>query len=161
MSMLCNFVAVTPDDLDGLIRDPSEVFEVFFPNGGESLPEHGLDIEKTWHGLHYILTGSPWEGDPPLSKTILGGTEIGEDTGYGPPRYLTPAEVVEVSAALEETTHEMLAARYDSEAMNKDGIYPQGWDAGGLEWLLDAFDRVAGFYGKAAANGRAMLICLS
>jgi len=24
------------------------------------------DLEKSWHGIHYLLTGSAWEGDPPL-----------------------------------------------------------------------------------------------
>src|SRR5215207_2984929 len=25
------------------------------------------DLEKAWHGIHFLLTGTAWEGDPPLS----------------------------------------------------------------------------------------------
>src|SRR5271163_2074263 len=55
--------------------------------------EEGLTLEKSWHCLHYLLTGTAWETGTVLGKTILGGTEIGPDMGYGPARYLVPNEV--------------------------------------------------------------------
>jgi hypothetical protein len=92
---------------------------------------------------------------------ILGGTEIGDDTGYGPPRYLTPEEVCRVAAALNATSRETLAERYDAEAMNRAEIYPFVWDASGPGYLLHAYDELVAFYTRAAADGRAVLICLS
>lgn len=163
MSMLCNLVAVAPDELDRLIREPSGVIDVFFTNddGEEPRREQHLDLEKRWHGLHYLLTGRAWDGDPPVSLAILGGTEIGGDTGYGPPRYLTPTEVGEVAAALDVLPREVLTQHYDADAMNRVEIYPFGWDAAGVNWLLPSFDELAEFYHTAAAKGRAVLICLS
>jgi hypothetical protein len=25
-----------------------------------------MDLDKSWHGIHYMLTGTAWEGTPPL-----------------------------------------------------------------------------------------------
>jgi Domain of unknown function (DUF1877) len=36
-----------------------------------------LSLHKSWHCLHYLLTGESWEtGESPLGKTILGGKEL-------------------------------------------------------------------------------------
>lgn len=162
MSMICNLVAITPDELRELIENPTEILDVFFPDDGAGQRrERHLDIDKSWHGVHYLLTGDPWEGEPPLSWAVLGGTGIGEDTGYGPPRYLTPDEVRDVADALDDASPESLTARFDPVAMKAEGIYPQGWQPEDLGWLLGNFDDLAGFYGVAAAEGRVVLLCLS
>ena len=61
--------------------------------------EDGLNLEKSWHVLHYLLTGKAEEAPGPLGNAILGGTEIGGDLGYGPARFLTPQQVREVAVA--------------------------------------------------------------
>jgi len=57
------------------------------PPGEKAEP---LDIQKAWHGLHYLLCVQPWDGDLPLRNAVLGGSEIGPDLGYGPPVRLSP-----------------------------------------------------------------------
>jgi hypothetical protein len=73
-----------------------------------------LRIDKSWHGIHFLLTGSAWGGKPPLSNAVLGGKEFGQDLGYGPARYLTPDQVKEVAAALDEITEATLRAQFSS-----------------------------------------------
>jgi len=162
MSMTCNLVAITSDELRALVRNPNRVLDVFFPGDGTWPPaEHHLDLDKMWHGLHYLLTGTAWDGEPPFSLAILGGTEIGEDTGYGPPRYLTSEEVAQVAAALDETPHDAFMARFEPPAMNRAEVYSGGWEHCDSKYMREHLARLASFYRKAATDGRAVLICLS
>src|SRR5262245_51191373 len=39
---------------------------------GESFAE---SLDKAWHGIHYLLTGTAWEGVLPLDFLVRGGVE--------------------------------------------------------------------------------------
>jgi hypothetical protein len=41
-------------------------------------PHADLDVDKAWHGIHYLLTGTAWEGDPPLDFIVKGGSQVGD-----------------------------------------------------------------------------------
>ena len=45
--------------------------------GGDCL----LDLGKTWGALHLLLTGTKYEGDPPLNFIFSGGIHIDGTTG--------------------------------------------------------------------------------
>ena len=47
-----------------------------------------VDLDKAWHGIHYLLTGSVESNKTLASKVIMGGEDIGPDRGYGPARCL-------------------------------------------------------------------------
>lgn len=161
--MIFTAVAVSPAELSDLRRHPDRVFEVLSPEDGEGpRPPVSVDLDKAWHGLHYLLTGDPWDGDPPLCWAILGGEPIGDDTGYGPPRYLIPDQVAAIASALDRATHDDLLRRFDPVRMAEEQLYPHGWgDDADAGWLLEAFDALAGFYGQAATASHAVLLCLS
>src|SRR6516165_8261013 len=94
-------------------------------------PGYSVSIDKAWHGLHYLLCGAAEPAPGPLGQSVFGGTEIGEDQGYGPARYFSPAQVVEIAAALRSPGLERdLHARFDAEAMTQIGIYPGVWETG-------------------------------
>src|SRR5208337_3054685 len=86
--------------------------------------ENGLNLEKSWHVLHYLLTGKAEDAPPPLGNAILGGHGIGGELGYGPARFLASDEVREVAAALATISKDDLAARFDLDAMIAMHIYP-------------------------------------
>ena len=45
------------------------------------------DLDKSWHGIHYLFTGKADESGTPLEFLVAGGASVGdEDVGYGPPR---------------------------------------------------------------------------
>jgi hypothetical protein len=119
--------------------------------------EEGLNLEKSWHVLHYLLTGQAEEAPAPLGNAILGGKEIGGDLGYGPARLLTPQEVREVAAALSAITEEDLANRFDLDAMMKANIYPCKDDSE-LELAQHYFGQLSRYYADAAASGNSMLL---
>src|SRR5215203_4027303 len=65
------------------------------PEGAEiPSPVEEIDLDKSWHGIHYLLTKTAWAGEPPLSFLVLGGAEVGDiDVGYGTARAFRSDEV--------------------------------------------------------------------
>jgi hypothetical protein len=129
------------------------------PGAGE--PAKSISLDKAWHGLHYLLCGAAEPVPGALGQAVLGGTEIGEDLGYGPARYFTPAETKEVALALQEPALEQtLHARFNPAVMEQHGLYPGGWDQEGDDWLIDAFRDLRDFYAAASAAGNAVIAVL-
>ena len=158
MSMIGNFLQLTSEDLTALIADPSGVELFIYPDHEER--EGGLDVDKAWHGIHFLLAGEAWGGDPPLANVVLGGTEIGDDVGYGPARYLTAEQVRLVADALNGVTPDSLRAKYVGSELTKNEIYPEIWDdpdddAAG--YLVASYETLRSYYLDAAAKGHAML----
>jgi hypothetical protein len=88
-----------------------------------------VDLDKAWHGIHYLLTGTAWEGDPPLNFLVTGGREVGDDeVGQGPARTYTAAETREIARALAALSDEELRARFAPGEMMRLEIYPEIWD---------------------------------
>ena len=120
-----------------------------------------LSLDKAWHGVHYLLAGDP-ESTVGLGAVVLGGTDIGEDEGYGPARYFTTLEVAELARALDAPgAVETAAARYDADTMRELSIYPGGWDDDEeRDWLLDSLDELRVFFRETATAGDAIVTCL-
>jgi hypothetical protein len=57
-----------------------------------------LRLEKSCQAIHFLLNGDPWSSAGPYGKVILGGQHIGQDSGYGPAKLLTPTEVRDLAA---------------------------------------------------------------
>lgn len=122
-----------------------------------------LSLDKAWHGVHFLLSGTVEPGESLLSQAVLGGTEIGEDfAGYGPARCFTAEQVAELARLMgDPALDDELAARYDPKRMDDLQIYPFGWsDFDNRDWIFDAFRDLRGFYADAAANGYAVVTCL-
>jgi len=118
-----------------------------------------LDIEKAWHGLHYLLAGTVWQPTDPPGNAVLGGVEVGDDLGYGAARLMDAAEVARTAAALGDLQVGELRARYDADAMTKAKLYGGHWDdLSERDWVTDAFDHVTAYFGEAAKRGDAMLL---
>lgn len=118
-----------------------------------------LDLHKSWHGLHWLMCQSVWEGPEPYRSAILGGEEIGEDIGYGPPRLVEPAKVEEVAQALSMLSAAQVMKRYDGIAMDRDDVYPGNF-AEDSDWKIELrrdYERLRKFYEETAAQGGGML----
>jgi len=127
----------------------------------ERQPRRKLSLDKAWHGLHYLLCGQAEPALGPLGSVVLGGTEIGDDEGYGPARYFDADAVLDIAAALDRDGLDgELESRYDAERMSELGLYPGGWHESGPDWLLDSFRELRDFFREAAANRRAVVTCL-
>lgn len=164
MGMVAYFTAVNSDTVESLKTDPSLMEGILFPNDGDDEPENTVDIDKSWHGIHFILTSIAGGDETPLAQVILGGEEVGEDLGYGPPRVLTTSEVQDIARALEAVSVEQFESRFDPAAMSASEIYPDIWERDGkeaLSYLVENFPLVAAFYRDAAARGDAAILWLA
>lgn len=164
MGMTAAFVAVSPEELASLQADPSTVGSLFFDRLGARASGHALDIDKSWAGLHFLLTGEQYGGQPPHSLPILGGTEFGPELSYGPARFLVPSEVSAAAAALNETSIDSLRQRFVPSALEEAEIYPSGiWESEGMDgfaYLEHWYGLLQEFYAQAAARGDAMLLAI-
>jgi hypothetical protein len=122
-----------------------------------------VSVEKMWHALHWLLTGSISGGEEPRALTLLGGREIGPDLGYGPARILSSEQVRVVSRALDELPFDEVFAEFDAEEMTRANVYPNVWDEPVdelREELEHYYGEIVSAYAGAAQRGDAMLLAI-
>jgi hypothetical protein len=134
-------------------------------------PAHDeIDIDKAWHGLHFLFTRTAWEGDLPAAFLLCGGDELGggEEIGQGPPRAHRPEAVQRIAEFLAHLSREELERRFDPARMKQLEIYPDViWTrpaAPGdspLEYLLANFDSLKIFLAGVAARGDGVIVYLT
>ncbi|MBK6694577.1 MAG: YfbM family protein [Myxococcales bacterium] len=162
MSMIGNFRRVPDARLLALLEDPESVVDFLDEQGFSD-----LDVDKAWHGLHYLFTGTAWEGSAPLNFLVAGGRPVGDvDVGYGPARAFLNAEVRELVGALAPLTPEVLAERFNPAAMTHLEIYPDVWSRDAerdenLKYLLGYFVDLKEFIEGGAKSGEGLLVFLT
>lgn len=141
MSMIGNFFAIEEAKAKELMRNPDTIEDFIY---SEESPiddsDDFLDIDKSWHGIHFILTGDIWEGAPPARDVILGGEAVGKDVGYGPARFLSIEDVKNVHSYLLKIESNFIKENYNSEELGKNEIYPEGWGAEDYDYLTGYFE---------------------
>lgn len=186
MSITASYCRLTPGEFQKCLDDPiaaaaanlfnlDEMDDDFEDNLGDEFDFDAaaksgryLDIGKFWHNLHFLLTGNT-ETDtttapPPLGNVVLGGTPTKWEATYGMVRLLTPEEVSEVAAALEDTTPEDLRRRslrqFGAEHLYGYHGSPPGSRLGDedVEAVLEVFEEVRDFFVIAAQEGDVMLL---
>ena len=118
-----------------------------------------LDLDKSWHLLHYLFTGSAWDGPMPAATLLSGGREVGEDLGYGPARVLTAKETQEFAQYLGGQTEAQLARKINVPAMQRLDIYAADQDS--KEDLEHYFPQLKSYVSDAAAKGQGLVIWMS
>lgn len=168
MGIICYLEAVDAEQLSDLIScTDEETMWSLLDSISNQDNTNSLNLQKAWHGLHFLLTGNK-EGSEPLSWVIFGNHSIVDDEeqlpdyyGFGL-RYLLPNEVVKVAEILSFITVENLAANFSPQVMDKALIYPMNiWvrdGNDGLNWLLMFYDDLVKFYQKAASEAKAVLM---
>jgi hypothetical protein len=161
VSMICELFVIPAQTARQLAADPGGVHAVLRSlEGSDSV----LSLEKSWHGLHFTLTGTAWAGNPPLNLLAAGGTPVGdEDVGYGPARVISPSEVVALNAALAAFTEADFDRDFDPAKLGAAEVYPQIWD----EPLEDLKQEYGGYLREmkahvreAAEAGRALMVTI-
>lgn len=154
-------------DIDWEADDEDEGYDEFFERQ-EAREAEGryLNIEKAWHGLHYVLTGDP-DSDfgyspTPLYNVVRGGSITPWESEFGI-RVLEPNEVAETDRALQNVTEAELRSRLVAAEFNKHRIYPNEdeWRQEWMDEFLETFTIVSKFFHDAALSGDAILLELS
>lgn len=136
--------------------NPPRVFEVLSR-------EAQIDLDKAWHGLHFLFTGREGDADLPGGFLMSGGQTIGDvDVGYGPARVFTLAETHQISDFLAAQDEQQLQAKLDPELFEELGIYPAIWsnydDGEDWDYLAHYLHAMQKFVRDTAAQQQALLV---
>jgi hypothetical protein len=125
------------------------------------------DLDKAWHGIHYLLTGTAWEGTPPLDFLVEGGTQVGQiDPEHGPLRAYRNDEVRAIYDAVSVMGPYELRKRFNPRDMAAKEIYPDIWtktpnEEESLRYLMDNLDRLRGYLRETLDSGFGVLVFLT
>ncbi|MEV4702383.1 YfbM family protein [Actinoplanes sp. NPDC049316] len=153
MGMIFAGRRLTSEQARDLATDPSLL---------ETRGEAEVDLDKAWHGIHFLLAGNAWETTPGAGEAVLGGDPIAEEEGHDA-RLLTPDQVAAIAAGLRDVDAAALRSRYDAAALKEAEIYPGIWDEDDVldTYLLPNFDKLRSFYLTAAGQHQAVLLTIA
>ena len=167
MGMIGNVIRVSQEELDTFLNN-SETLESKIYADDSYEAEWILDLDKSWDGINYILTGEIIGGlelEPnELQRALFSFQLIDEeqDLGYGPAQYLSPKQVKETYSELEKITDDILKSKINGSEMNEIGIYPEIWtEPESHDFLIDSFNEFKAFYKKASENNQAIVSYLN
>jgi hypothetical protein len=169
VSMIGNIRLATDAEIEALYAAPERIEDFLYGEDDSFEPpdDMHLELDKAWHGIHFLLTGEAWSGAPPLDFIVSGGREVGdEDVGYGPARAFSSDEVAQVAAALDPITPDTLRDRFDGRRMMLAQIYPEIWnrdpaDDDTLGYLVEYFEFLKPFIAQAAERRLGMLVYIN
>jgi hypothetical protein len=145
--------------------DPSAVARSVFRARGWWERHPSLAIGGAWQGVHYLLTGDPWEGPHPAADVVCGGrllTEDGAEELGVDVIYLAPDRVKPAAEHLAATDFRQIAGRYDATRMARLGVQgAEVWAGRPAETVRDgelrvAYENLVGFFKAASAEGQAI-----
>lgn len=146
--------------LEAYKAEPS-LFEVD-ASAAEESESGSLYLDKSWEGIHYLLTGGKvGEGEEPLSLIMFSGQHFDEeqDMGYGPACYLEQEQVAIIAKALSIWDEARFRQRFIPEEMEAAEIYPTGWSndpEDQFQYLWEYFTQLKTFYSEASQEGQAI-----
>jgi hypothetical protein len=141
---------IAGEDLDWSAAPPQ-------PNGSHN-PDRPFDVDKQWHAIHYLLTGSPDPVAGPLGIIMGEFEDVGEAQGYAPAWFISPEAIKASHEALQALRDEELRERYDPAAMVRDQVYlaealaKEGDE--GLGFLLEDLQRLRAFVRAGAERSQ-------
>jgi hypothetical protein len=162
MSMIGEYLRVTPTELDRALKDPEWALALAEQVQDEQddaarAPEDAKHFStyKTWHLLDFLLRRCGFPVDVVMGEIELGG----DDWGYEPPRFLAADRVRIAAEELSRLSYGDLIKGVDAAELAAAQIYPQGWDSpDSLEWGRDYFGGLALFLQAAAVVGDAVIV---
>jgi hypothetical protein len=123
------------------------------------------DLDKSWHGVHWVLTGSAWAGEPPLDFLVRGGVDLGkEEVGYAIPRGFSAAEVRRIDVEMSAVEADVVASRFDGPAMEAAELYPGSWEdpqADMAGYVLDNLARLRSFVRTTHERSLGLVVALT
>lgn len=129
-----------------------------------SVKAEAFEVDKAWHGIHFLLTGSDWEGSGPLAFILHGGRELKHELGYGSPHGFNSAEVKEIAQALAGLDLKALYDKADPAEFTRLEIYPTIYNSEPKEecigYVIDYLKDLREFVQKTAAADRALIAYL-
>lgn len=131
-------------------------------------PYPGLDIDRSWEAIHYLLCGDISDGPAPLGYVVPLHSDQGLEFGSYGAFALRAAQVAEALDAISGMDEAQLRQMYDYQTMAEEEVYPLDPDAVSDEdadeffaYLLQFFTEIRQFYTRTAAAGKGVIFYLS
>lgn len=158
MGMICSIFALDEKELSRINNDSDALME-FFEKADDQ-----IDLDKAWHAIHFLLTGSAWQGDFPLNFILSGGRVL-QTSDEESERYFSPAEVSSINQALSHVTNEDLLNRYDAKKMTEADLYPSIWarpneQEANRSYIAENFTSLKEFLIAQASRGKGMIVSI-
>jgi len=167
MSMIGNVLRMSTKKVEALRANPERITRVLYPSeDGDTVMSDDvhLDLEKAWHGIHFLLTGEVWEGELPLAFLVR-GQELGDvDVGYGPARSFDASEVRAIAEALGPISPSMLRSRFDPRATGWSEVYPTHGaapDDEAREYFISYYEALRAFVLETAELGAGLIVYIN
>ena len=162
MGMIGNFLRVSSAELEEYLKDSSLLENRIYDEECEDEDPNMIDIDKSWDGIIFLLTGQSFENsDHPLTRVLFSGQVIDkeQDLGYGPGQYLTPEQVNELNEEISKISLKELSKKYDAKRMTELEIYPSPWEDNTeeVDYLTGHFKTIKELYAEASKNGEAII----
>lgn len=165
MGMIYYLRQISNAERESLLADPDSIEALLdWENAGSTTTDVEVDLDKAWHGIHFLLTGSDWQGDEPLCFLLSSGETVGDvDVGYGPARTLTVEQVSAFARALNALSREDFEKRFDEKKLQTAEIYPAIWDEGkdALDYLVEYFGTLKTFVNDVSKAHQCLLLWIS
>ena len=150
MGMIANFLRVSEKEL-GEYKMNSEELEDRFHSIEIYDDPNFIDIDKSWQGIIFLLTGQNLQNASGELLSIIFGKNFVDQTqnfGFGPAQYLTSEEVKTINNKISNIKIEELHSKFDPIKMDKLEVYPRIWDEGetAFEYLSQNFIKLKEFY---------------
>lgn len=162
MGMICTLIRVSANELEAYQKDSALLAERI--NNGIDDPCF-YDIDKSWDGIIYLLTGSNSSDTTQyLSRIIFSGQLIDkkQDLGTGPAHYLTPQQVKDIHDRIKAIVPASLKEKFDAAAMKELGVYPNVWDhEDAADYLIEYFETIQEIYALAVDKSEAIITFIS
>jgi hypothetical protein len=162
MAMIGNLRPASDEAIQRLLANPAEITRFLY--GSDSATAERVVLNKAWHAIHYVLTGSRLGGDEPLNFLIDEGTPVGQvDVGYGPARALSSEQVKRIATALALIEPEEIALRVDLDKLDEEAIYPGNWQRNGygVEYVVANYREMRDLISRVAEEGRGLILYIN
>ena len=157
MGMISVWRMADEEQIAELVREPAYIEELLDEEGPD------LDLDQAWHGIHFMLSGTP-RGTAGPRGYLLGGQALGEvNVRYGPARVLSSEEVAIFDDLLQCISTEDFRQRFCPEAMTAAAVYPDIWERAltgeedALSYLSTHFMQLKQFVSAAHRDGMGVI----
>ena len=159
-------LTIHPYDLEQLIIRATTIDDV----KASSSIQTKLSLGKTWHALHFLLTGQDHAGEPPLSYSISAQHPVFQHPPFhdaaqqSPVRYNPVVLVSEIEHQLSRLTTRDFRKRYKADELRASKVYPHYWGEHAdseVEELTLAFTQLQDFYQYAKKSNLAVISIVS
>lgn len=176
MGLFCDLIGLTDQEITKC--ETMTTVDIFtWVKNNQS--EYWTDIDKAWHGLHYLLTQDG--GERGLDFLLVGGKKLNsiewddiDNIRIPDLRAFSSDQLLHIHQRISEITEPMLCARYQPQKMMAAKIYPEIWKnnqgllstvlfqvfnvAPQRDYLLIQFRNLKKFLAKASSNNLGMLV---